>query len=74
MISFDDLPQNARTLLRIKLIMAIDSEECESLSGLAQKRGEDVTQVWRDICRKVGQPVCTIPAELMKMQTKSPAG
>jgi hypothetical protein len=65
MISFEDLPENVRTLLRVKLAIAIESAECNSLCGLAQKQGGDVTRVWRDICRKVGQPTCTIPAELM---------
>ena len=74
MNSFEDLAENIRVLLQIKLVMEIKSEKCQNLSDLAQKRSEDVTRVWRDICRKAGQPVCTIPAEIVVTRTANRTG
>ena len=50
-----------------KLGFEMASEGCENLQSLAYKRRQQVAMVWRDICRKSGQGICTIPAEALKM-------
>ena len=61
---FEDLPGNIQALLRIKLLAELNSEKCENIFALAKKWNEDVERVWRDICRKAGQPVSSVPVEI----------
>ena len=63
---FEELPRNIQALLRMKLLTELNSEKCENLFAMAKKRNEDVEHVWRDICRKAGQPVSSIPIEIVK--------
>jgi hypothetical protein len=68
MIEFDDLADNVQRLLYAKLSLAIVSENCVNIVDLAKKRRQDVDDVWRDVCRTAGQPVCTIPATVMALR------
>ena len=67
MIRFENLPANVQALVLAKLGFEMASEGCENLQSLAYKRRQQVAMVWRDICRKSGQGICTIPAEALKM-------
>ena len=66
MDTFENLPGNIQALLRMKLVTELSAANCENLYALARKRSEDVTRVWRDICRKAGQQPSTIPVEVEK--------
>ena len=70
MTSFEELPENIRALLRIKLLTELNAEKCDNLLALARKRNGDVARVWRDICRKAGQSPCSIPVEIEKATNK----
>jgi hypothetical protein len=65
MIEFTELADNVQRLIYAKLALAIVSENCTNIVDLAQKRKKDVDEVWRDVCRTAGQPVCTIPSTVM---------
>jgi hypothetical protein len=67
MIRFESLPTNVQALVLAKLGWEIALEGCANLPNLANKRRQEVAMVWRDICRKSGQGICTIPAEALKM-------
>lgn len=64
MAKFEDLPENVRALILAKLATELAAHKSVNLYQLAKLRGTDLAHAWRDICRKAGQPVCTIPAEL----------
>lgn len=62
-IKFEELPANARALLLAKLAVALRARNSVSIYDLAETQLIDVMSLWRGICRKAKQPVCTIPAE-----------
>ena len=66
MTRFEDLPRNMQALILAKLAMEMDLHKSSSIRHLASKRATNVTGIWRDICRKAGQPTCTIPIEAME--------
>lgn len=61
MVEFDSLPQQSRSLILATLGLEIASSNCRSVFELARKRHQSVADVWRDVCRKTGQPVCKMP-------------
>ena len=61
---FEDLPHRVRTLILGKLTLEIMHGGCGDIAELAKRREQDVAVVWRDICRKAGQPVCTVPRHI----------
>lgn len=65
-IKFEELPANARALLLAKLAVALRARNSASIYDLAKTQLTDVTSLWRGICRKAKQPVCTIPAEAIR--------
>ncbi len=65
MIKFDDLPHTNRTLLLATLELEIAEAKCTNILQLAHKRNLPIQEIWRDICRKTGQPRCTVPAPVM---------
>jgi hypothetical protein len=65
MIKFDDLPHTNRTLILASLQLEIAEAHCTNILDLARKRNQNVHQIWRDICRKTRQPLCTVPAPVM---------
>ena len=65
MTKFESLALNVQALILAKLGLEIVTEECANLSGLADKRRQDIAAVWREVCRKAGQGVCTIPEEIL---------
>jgi len=65
MAKFEELPENVRALILAKLAAELAAHKSASLYQLARMQRTDMAHVWRDICRKAGQPVCTIPAEVM---------
>jgi hypothetical protein len=62
-VKFEELPANARALLLARLAMALRAQNTMSISRRAQTREIDVMSLWRSICRKAKQPVCTIPVD-----------
>lgn len=58
---FEELPINARALILAKLAAAMKSANAGSIHHLAKMQRSDVHGLWRVICRKAAQPVCTIP-------------
>ncbi len=65
MTKFESLAVNVQALILAKLGLEVATEDCTNLSNLANKRGQDIATLWRDICRKAGQDVCTIPDKLL---------
>lgn len=62
-VKFEELPANARALLLAKLAVALRARNSASIYDLAERQLVDVMSLWRGICRKAKQPVCTIPAD-----------
>lgn len=62
-VKFEELPANARALLLAKLAVALRARNSVSIYDLAETQLIDVMSLWRGICRKAKQPVCTIPAD-----------
>lgn len=58
---FEELPVNARALILAKLAAEMKSAKAYSIHDLAKMQRSDVDRLWRVICRKAAQPVCTIP-------------
>lgn len=65
-IKFEDLPANARALLLAKLAVALRARNSASIRDLSETQLIDVMSLWRGICRKAKQPICTIPAEAIR--------
>lgn len=66
MAKFEDLPENVRALILAKLAAELAAYKSINLYQLAKMQRTDLMHAWRDICRKAGQPVCTIPANIMQ--------
>jgi hypothetical protein len=62
-IKFEELPANARALLLARLAVALQARNSASIYDLAETQLIDVMSLWRRICRKAKQPVCTIPSD-----------
>lgn len=62
-VKFEELPANARALLLAKLAVALRARNSASIHDLAERQLMDVTSLWRRICRKANQPICTIPSD-----------
>ena len=62
-VKFEELPANARALLLAKLAIALRAQNSASIHDLAATQLIDVASLWRRICRKAKQPVCTIPSD-----------
>jgi hypothetical protein len=65
MLQFDDLPHASRTLLLATLELEIAQAKCANILDLAHKRDVPMQEIWRDVCRRTGQPRCTVPAPVM---------
>jgi hypothetical protein len=65
MIQFEDLPRTNRTLLVATLELEIAEAKCTNILELAHKRNVPIADIWRDVCRRTGQPRCTVPAPVM---------
>lgn len=65
---FEDLPRNHQALILAKLALEMNEQNAPSIHHLAKARQTDLMGIWRSICRKAGQPVCTIPIEAMDEQ------
>jgi hypothetical protein len=65
MTRFEDLPANAQALILAKLAGELRGQKSPSIYHLAKQRRTDVMGVWRGICRKADQPVCTIPIQTL---------
>jgi hypothetical protein len=62
---FEDLPGNHQALILAKLALEMTEQNAPSIHHLAKTRQTDLMGLWRSICRKAGQPLCTIPAAAM---------
>jgi invasion protein IalB len=58
---FEELPVNVRALILAKLAAEMKSAKADSIYHLARMQRSDVHGLWRVICRKAAQPVCTMP-------------
>jgi len=58
---FEDLPENVRALILAKLGVELAAHNSPNVYHLAKIHQTDVMGVWREVCRKARQPVCTIP-------------
>jgi len=65
MTKFEDLPANAQALILAKLANELRVQKSPSIHHLARQRRTDVMSVWRGICRKANQRICTIPINSM---------
>jgi len=65
MTKFEDLPADAQALILAKLANELRTQKSHSIHHLARERRIDVMSVWRGICRKANQHVCTIPVNSM---------
>jgi hypothetical protein len=65
MMKFEDLPEKNRALILVKLALELQIQGLATMHELARARHTDLTGVWRYICRKAGQPLCTLPIETM---------
>jgi hypothetical protein len=65
MKTFEDLPPNVRALIFATLSKEMSGHRAATIYHLAKLWETDVAGVWRNICRKAGQPACTIPVELL---------
>jgi hypothetical protein len=65
---FEDLPDNHQALILAKLGLEMTEQNAPSIDHLARTRQTDLMGIWRSVCRKAGQPVCTIPIEAMGKQ------
>ena len=61
LMQFEELPVNARALILAKLAAEMQSAKAASIYHLAKMQRSNVHSLWRVICRKAAQPVCTIP-------------
>jgi hypothetical protein len=66
MAKFEHLPENVRALILAKLAAELAAHKSADLHELARMQRTNVAHAWRDICRKAGQPACTIPADVMQ--------
>lgn len=57
----ENLPANAQALILAKLALELRAQDTASIDDLVQIRRTDVVSLWRSICRKAKQPVCSIP-------------
>lgn len=67
-ITFEELPANVRALLLAKLAVALRQQSSASIYDRAETQAIDVMSLWRGICRKAKQPVCTMPADTTRRQ------
>ena len=65
MVEFDRLPATSRSLVLTKLTLEMVSKNCKNIFQLARTRNQSVHEVWRDVCRKTGQPLCETPHHVM---------
>ncbi len=65
MTKFEDLPANIQALILAKLASELHGQKSPSIYHLAKRQHTDLMGVWRGICRKANQPICTIPLESM---------
>jgi hypothetical protein len=65
MVEFDSLPATSRSLILTKIALEIVSKNCTNIHQLARKRNQSVHDIWRDVCRKAGQPLCEIPQHVV---------
>ena len=65
MKKFEELPGNHRALILAKLALELSAQKASNIHHLAKSQKTDVMSVWRTVCRKAGQPICTIPVAAM---------
>lgn len=58
---FEELPRNVQALILAKLAIEMKAAKAHSIYHLARIRKSDVGDLWRTVCRKAAQPVCSIP-------------
>jgi len=65
MKKFEELPGNHQALMLAKLALEMSAQNVPNIHHLAKAQKTDVMGVWRIVCRKAGQPLCTIPIAAM---------
>lgn len=61
LMPFEELPGNVQALILAKLAAEMKVAKANSIYHLAHIRRSNIGDLWRTICCKAGQPVCTIP-------------
>ena len=74
MIRFESLPGNVRALLLARLGMEMKVQRASNIHVLAKMHGTDVTGIWRKICLRVGQQICSIPNEVIGPRSSETGG
>jgi len=65
MVKFDDLPKTSQSLMLATLQLEIAEAKCANILDLSRSRHQAIQDVWREICRKTGQPRCMAPPAVM---------
>jgi hypothetical protein len=66
LMRFEELPGNVQALILAKLAMEMKAAKARSIYHLAKMQRAHVGDLWRTICRKAAQPVCTIPIGVLR--------
>jgi hypothetical protein len=66
LLRFEELPGNVRALILAKLAIELKAAKAHSIYHLAKMQRSDVGDLWRTICRKAAQPVCTVPIGVLQ--------
>lgn len=65
LMRFEELPGNVQALMLAKLAMEMRAANAHSIHHLAKIKGSNVADLWRAVCCKAAQPVCTVPIAAM---------
>jgi hypothetical protein len=65
MVKFEDLPNANQALILATLGLEIATADCMSIVDLARKRNQTASTIWRDVCKRTGQPHCTMPPRVI---------
>lgn len=66
LVRFEKLPGNVQALILARLALEMKVAKAQSIFHLAKIRHSNVADLWRTICHKAAQPVCTIPIEMQQ--------
>jgi hypothetical protein len=65
MVKFEDLPKANQALILATLGLEIATAHCMNIVDLARKRNQTASTIWRDVCKRTGQPHCTMPPRVV---------
>lgn len=71
---FEELPENVQALMLAKLAIEMKAAKAHSIYHLAKMKKSALSDLWRNICRKAAQPLCTIPMEALEKPDQNESG